>query len=77
MQGSITQEKLKEAIVKSGVNEIKFKIDLEKDEIDKLIMLSSFIAGGSGARGTPSIFVNDFFYPGYISKSRIEALLNE
>ena len=47
------------------------------DEVDKLIALSSFIAGGSGARGTPSMFVNDFFYPGYLSKSRIEELLKQ
>ena len=77
IEGSITQEKLKEAVVKSGVNQIKFQIDLEKDEVDKLIALSSFIAGGSGARGTPSMFVNEFFYPGYLSKDRIESLLNQ
>ena len=77
IEGSITQEKLKEAVVKSGVNQIKFQIDLEKDEVDKLIALSSFIAGGSGARGTPSMFVNEFFYPGYLSKARIESLLNQ
>ena len=77
IEGSITQEKLKEAVIKSGVNQIKFQIDLEKDEVDKLIALSSFIAGGSGARGTPSMFVNEFFYPGYLSKDRIEGLLNQ
>ena len=77
IEGSITHEKLKEAVVKSGVNQIKFQIDLEKDEVDKLIALSSFIAGGSGARGTPSMFVNEFFYPGYLSKDRIEGLLNQ
>ena len=77
IEGSITQQKLKEAVVKSGVNQIKFQIDLEKDEVDKLIALSSFIAGGSGARGTPSMFVNEFFYPGYLSKDRIEGLLNQ
>ena len=77
IEGSITQEKLNEAIKKSGVNQIKFQIDLEKDEVDKLIALSSFIAGGSGARGTPSMFVNEFFYPGYLSKARIEDLLKQ
>lgn len=77
IEGSITHEKLKEAVVNSGVNQIKFNIDLEKDEVDKLIALSSFIAGGSGARGTPSMFVNDFFYPGYLSKARIEEILKQ
>ena len=77
MEGSITHEKLKEAVVKSGINQLKFQIDLEKDEVDKIIALSSFIAGGSGARGTPSMFVNEFFYPGYLSKSQIEDLLKQ
>ena len=77
IEGSITHEKLKEAVAKSGVNQIKFQIDLEKNEVDKLIALSSFIAGGSGARGTPSMFVNDFFYPGYLSKANIEDILKQ
>ena len=77
IQGSITNEKLKEAVTKSGINEIKFQIDLEKDEVDKLIAISSFLAGGSGARGTPSIFVNEFFYPGYLPKTRIEEILKQ
>ena len=76
-QLSITEEKLREAIINAGLNEIKFKIDLGKDRVDKLIKLSSFIAAGSGAMGTPSVFINDFFYPGYMPKSRIEDLLKE
>ena len=75
LQGSITEEKLKQAIIRAGLNEIKFKIDLGKEEIDKIIQLSSFIAAGSGAMGTPSVFVNDFFYPGYMPKERIKNLL--
>ena len=77
IEGSITNEKLNDAIVKSGLDEIKLKTELEKDEVDKIIKLSSFIAGGSGARGTPSIFVNEFFYPGYISQARIKGLLDQ
>ena len=77
IEGSITNEKLKEAVTKSGINEIKFQIDLEKNEVDKLIAISSFLAGGSGARGTPSIFVNEFFYPGYLPKTRIEEILKQ
>ena len=51
-------------------------IDLDKDKVEKIIKLSSFLASGSGARGTPSIFINDTFYPGYLPKEKIEALLN-
>ena len=76
IQGSITHEKLQKSIKEIGVNAVKLKIDMGKDEVEKIIKLSSFLAGGSGARGTPSIFINDIFYPGYLSKEKIEALLN-
>ena len=76
IQGSITNEKLKESIIKASINEVKLAIDLDRDEVEKIIKLSSFLASGSGARGTPSIFINDKFYPGYLPKEKIEALLN-
>lgn len=76
VEGSITNEKLKESIIESGISEVKLAIDLDRDEIEKIIKLSSFLAGGVGARGTPSIFINETFYPGYLPKARIEALLN-
>ena len=76
VQGAITNEKLKESIKKAGINEVKLAIDLDKDDVEKIMELSSFLASGSGARGTPSIFINDTFYPGYLSKTKIEALLN-
>ena len=75
IEGSITQEKLNQAIKDSGVNSIKLRIDSSKDEMEKIIALSSFLAGGIGARGTPSIFVNEIFRPGYISKEQIINML--
>ena len=45
------------------------------EETEKIIILSSFLAGGIGARGTPSIFVNEIFTPGYISKQQIINML--
>ena len=41
------------------------------------IAISSFLANGSGARGTPTFFINKEFVVGYISIDRINALLNE
>ena len=76
ISGSLTQTKLNQAIKESGVNSIKLKIDSSKDEMEKIIVLSSFLAGGIGARGTPSIFVNEIFTPGYISKEQIINMLN-
>jgi len=75
IQGSITSEKLAQAIKDSGINEINFKIDKDKEEIEKIIKISSFLAGASGARGTPAIFINNEFYGGYIPKEKIQALL--
>ena len=75
ISGSITQEKLSQAIRDSGINSIKLKIDSSKDEMEKIIVLSSFLAGGIGARATPSIFVNEIFTPGYISKQQIINML--
>ena len=76
ISGSLTQEKLQQAVKDSEINEVILKIDMDKDEIEKILHLSSFLAGGIGARGTPAIFVNENFSPGYIPKSRIISLLN-
>ena len=74
-EGSLTKEKLQQAITDSGVNEIKLKIDMDKDETEKILHLSTFLAGGVGARGTPAVFVNENFSPGYIPKNQIIGLL--
>ena len=76
ISGSLTQEKLNQAIKDSGVNSIKLNIDSSKDETEKIVILSSFLAGGIGARATPSIFVNEIFTPGYISKQQIINMIN-
>ena len=75
IEGTITSEKLQKAIKNSGINEAKLKIDMENDSIEKIIKVSSFLAAGAGARGTPSIFINEEFIGGYIPQSRIKALL--
>jgi len=76
IQGSITAEKLQESKLQSGLDEVKLKIDMESDEVNKIIKLSSFLASASGARGTPSIFINNEFYGGYLASEKIENLLN-
>tara|TARA_B100000029_G_scaffold436004_1_gene450383 strand:- start:311 stop:859 length:549 start_codon:yes stop_codon:yes gene_type:complete len=73
--GSLTKAKLEKAILDSGVNQTKLKIDMGKSEVEKILHLSSFLAGGVGARGTPSLFVNENFSPGYIPKNRIIDML--
>ena len=75
MPGSITQEKLEEAIIKSGINKTQLNIDIGKPKIDQMIQLSSFLAGGAGVRGTPSLFVNEELIGGYIEEQQIINLL--
>ena len=50
-------------------------IDMTKESVNNIVKLSSFLANGSGARGTPTFFVNEELVVGYISIDRIKALL--
>ena len=50
---------------------------MNAEEVEKIIQLSSFLAGGVGARGTPSIFVNEIFSPQYLSKAQIIGMLKK
>ena len=75
LEGSITSEKLQNSIKETGLNDIKLKIDMEGNKVEKIIKLSSFLASGAGARGTPAIFVNEEFIGGYVSQDRIKGLL--
>ena len=75
MQGSITQKKLDEVLDRIEINKTKLMIDIGKDEINSAIELSSFLAKGSGARGTPAIFINEEFVGGYIPPGKLQGLL--
>ena len=75
ISGSITSDKLQESINEAGIDEVRLKIDMEREKVKNIIKLSSFIAAGSGARGTPSIFINEEFIGGYIDPNKIKGLL--
>jgi protein-disulfide isomerase len=75
VQGSITSKKLSQSIKESGIDEFKLQIDIEKDQVKKIIKMSSFLANASGARGTPAIFINNEFFGSYVDQARIKALL--
>ena len=75
VEGNLNNEKLKQIIKNLELNDAKLNIDITKDEINNIVKLSSFLANGSGARGTPTFFVNEDFVVGYISIDRINALL--
>ena len=75
VEGSITNEKLLDSIKESKLDNDQLTIDMNSIEVEKILKLSSFLAGGSGARGTPSIFINEIFSPGYLPPDRIENLL--
>ena len=75
VEGNLNNAKLKQIIENLELNDAKLNIDITKDEIINIVKLSSFLANGSGARGTPTFFVNEEFVVGYISIDRIKALL--
>ena len=75
LSGSITQEKLEQVITEVEINKTKLMIDIGKDEINNVVKLSSFLAMGSGARGTPAIFINEEFVGGYIPLDKLESML--
>ena len=75
VEGNLNNEKLKQIIENLELNDAKLNIDMTKDEVNNVVRLSSFLANGSGARGTPTFFVNEELVVGYISIDRIKALL--
>ena len=75
IQGSLTHEKLNQIIEKLEINSTKLAIDISKDETKNIVKLSSFLANGAGARGTPTLFINEEIFPGYISAQQIKSLL--
>ena len=75
VQGSLTQQKLDKIIFDLEINKTKLMIDIGKDEIDNTVKLSSFLAMGSGARGTPALFINEEFVGGYLPLEKLESML--
>ena len=75
VEGNLNNAKLKQIIENLELNDAKLNIDITKDEINNIVKLTSFLANGSGARGTPTFFVNEELVVGYISIDRIKALL--
>ena len=63
------------AQIDSEINKTKLMIDIGKDEINNIVKLSSFLAMGSGARGTPALFINEEFYGGYLPLDKLEKIL--
>ena len=75
VKGSLTQQKLDQIIKDIQINRTKLMIDMGKDEIDNTVQLSSFLAMGSGARGTPALFINEEFVGGYLPLEKLESML--
>ena len=75
MGAFLRDESLQKIIEDLEINSAKLNIDMSKDEVRNIVDISSFMASGSGARGTPTFFINEELVIGYISIDRIEALL--
>ena len=66
VEGNLNNAKLKQIIDDLEINNAKLNIDMSKNEVRNIVSLSSFLANGSGARGTPTFFVNEELVVGYI-----------
>ena len=75
IDGSLTKEKLQQAMLKADIDNNKLSMDRIKDEVKNIIDLSSFLANGAGSRGTPTMFINEEFIGGYISLQQMKSLL--
>ena len=75
IEGNLNNAKLQQIVEDLEINSAKLNIDMSKDEVRNIVSISSFMASGSGARGTPTFFINEEFVVGYISMDRIKSLL--
>ncbi len=74
--GQLNEERINKIINESKIDSSLLVKDLERKEIEETLSITAFIAAGIGARGTPAVFINDKFNPGYVPKNKIEELLN-
>ena len=75
VDGNLNNAKLRKIVEDLEINSAKLNIDMTKEEVKNIVSLSSFMANGSGARGTPTFFINEEFVVGYISIDKIKSLL--
>ena len=74
-KGSITEDKINKIMKELKIDTEKIKKDLNRPEIEESLSITAFIASAIGARGTPAVFINSEFNPGYIPKSTIQKIL--
>ena len=77
IEGTINRDKLVNAMKKVQIDENQMSLDIENGDVKNIVLLSTFLANGAGARGTPTIFINEEFFGGYISLEQMKSLLNQ
>ena len=75
IEGNLNNEKIKQIVEDLDINGAKLNIDMSREEVKKIVGISSFVANGTGARGTPTFFINEEFVVGYISIDKIKFLI--
>ena len=75
VEGNLNNKKLKKIVEDLEINSAKLNIDMSKEEVKNIVAISSFVANGTGARGTPTFFINEEFVVGYIPIDKIKSLL--
>ena len=57
IEGNLNSDKLNKIIDDLEINSAKLNIDMSKEKVANIVNLSSFLANGSGARGTPTFLL--------------------
>ena len=57
IEGNLNSDKLNKIIDDLEINSAKLNIDMSKEKVSNIVNLSSFLANGSGARGTPTFLL--------------------
>jgi protein-disulfide isomerase len=75
VSGSLTKKKVESILKRADVNLNQFTSDMQGVELVEMLEVSYFLAKKIGAKGTPTLVINNQVIPGYIPKNSILGML--
>ena len=75
VSGSLTKKKVESILKRADVNLNQFASDMQGVELVEMLEVSYFLAKKIGAKGTPTLVINNQVIPGYIPKNSILGML--
>jgi len=76
MQGNLDDEKIFSLALNLGIDVKKLKIDMQKPEIEKIIMKNETLARKLNIRGTPTFIINGKLYAGALELKKLRQIIN-